>query len=503
MSDGQPSQKTGHFIVDLTNKIMAKTDIFGEPVPIAAQGDAARSNLFGAGYSENQVNQMLGSATADQLGQWSSNTGIVQSTKGIRAAEIDNKNNAANMLDDTVTSGSIVDEIIKTYDTDIADYKNTAEQGEAELSELAKGLGILSSEEEQQVKAAGESAYASYLPLIQDAEEGKRRGLPKATIGAGERGGFMSTQFAGGAALKPTEGGDFFGEGGVLNQVKSDYDRNILLANSEAKRARLMAEAAERQAIKTGKRQDYELAERAKERAKQTIMDVVNLNQKKADAIYQYSTFQQNAVTFRNSLEDRQRAIENNDEDRAEASADKARELATDQFNSALDFLGIEGIKNNQDQLENMFKEAGFTDIKFNDVVAQMEAQAEAARLAGLPKPELRTVGKQLLSVTFNPETEEFETKVLATAPSPSPAPNGNSDDLTSEEKTFKKEKDDLIKGLAGGDMDWAEAYDTLVGIYPETAQPLTPEQREEYGANAVDETLADVLLNKAKYYNR
>lgn len=444
---------------------MAKVDTFGNPVPMTAQGDAARSNLFGAGYSEEQVNKMLGSATADQLGLWSSNQGInpadpVTSTDIIRDNIAGVKTDASKALGDIAESGSILNEILKSYDVDVGQPGGQIASQESELQEMARSLGILTPQEEAQVKAEGESAYSQYLPIIQEAEEGKRRGLPKATIGAGERGGFMSTQFAGGAALRPTEGGDFFGEGGLLNQVKSDYDRNILLAKSEAQRARLVAEAAARQAIKTGKRQDYEIMERAVERTKQLSRDIISLNQTKADAIYQYSQFQQNAVQFRNSLADRDRAIELEDQDRIIAAEDRARELASNQFNSALNFLGIDGIKSNQTQLENMFKEAGFTDIKFSDVIAQFEAEAEAAELANLPKPELRTVGNQLLAVTFNQDTQEFETKVLATSKTGGGG-GGSDSSITKDEEKFYDEIEKGLEDLRSG-ANWGEVWNRL-----------------------------------------
>ena len=63
--------------------------------------------------------------------------------------------------------------------------------------------------------------------MITEAEESKRQGMPKALINAGQRGGLMNSQFAGAAAAFATQGEDFFGAGGKLENVKSALDKNI------------------------------------------------------------------------------------------------------------------------------------------------------------------------------------------------------------------------------------------------------------------------------------
>lgn len=449
---------------------------------VTEQGSAANSNLWGYFRGRDpsrsdsdiatQVSGILGSANEEQLGRWSRNLfnenefggtsgavanppNPVSSTDGIRDDMTLVTGNATNALGEMVEGVGLADSMLNIYEgIDVGEAGGGIATAESELTTLAAGLGVLTPQEEQEINQAGEAAYGEYLPLIQEAEESKRVGLPKAVIGAGERGGFMSTQFAGGAALQTTEGGDFLGEGGELNRIKSDYDRNISMIKGQANQARLIAQAAARQAIRTGKREDYEVMERAVDRMKQTSRDLLAVAKAKSDAIYQYAQFRQNSITFRNGLADRDKAIKEGDEDRVIAAEDRLKEQAANQFNTALKFLGIDGIKKNQTQLENMFREAGFTDIDFNDVITQLEAEAEKARIAGLPKPELRTLGNQLLAVTFDEKTGEYSTKVLATSKTGGSG-GSSSTKITSGQRTIlqrvmpSSEIDQLAKDIA------------------------------------------------------
>jgi len=392
------------------------------------ESENAISRLKSSGYNDQQIGNLLGTASAEEISAVAGGKNLpnmyerlvgtsdpVSSTDEIRDDITEVKSLATKGIDDIFEGGSLTDSILKMYDdVDVGQEGGKIAQADSELDQLAKNLGIFSSQEERSIAESGEAAYGEFAPDIAEAEEAKRRGLPKAIIGGGERGGFMSTQFAGGAALQTTEGGDFMGEGGVLNQIKSDYDRNISLVKGQAKQARLMAMAAARQAIRTGKREDYQMMERARERMRQTSRDLITLNQAKADTIYQYADFQRENVKFKNLLDDRERAIREGDEDRATAAEDKARKIAVDRLNNIMDSLGPEGIENNREEIENLFNQIGFEGIDFDDVLNKIIEDAEAARIAGLPKPELRNdPNGNLISLTYNPETGEYDTKTL------------------------------------------------------------------------------------------
>lgn len=157
-----------------------------------------------------------------------------------------------------------------------------------ELEKMRKSLGIITPEEQKQITQAGVSEGMKYDPLIQEAEAGKKKGLPKAVISGGERGGFMNTQIAGSAALAQTEGGDWVGAGGELESIQSVYDQNIQNAKSAKLQAISAAEAAARQAIKTGKESDYKLFQDAFDRSQQMSMQELELANEKVKAVSNY-----------------------------------------------------------------------------------------------------------------------------------------------------------------------------------------------------------------------
>jgi len=122
------------------------------------------------------------------------------------------------------------------------------------------GIGEMGDSDRQRIEEAGRTAGYQYDPLINQAQEQKRQGMPKAVIAAGERGGFMNTQFSGRAALQSTEGGDFIGAGGQLESIKSAYDLNI--SNLQVQKSRAIAEAKSNMQnfITTGQQRDFDNA---------------------------------------------------------------------------------------------------------------------------------------------------------------------------------------------------------------------------------------------------
>lgn len=200
----------------------------------------------------------------DYLGQ----PNVVSSTTQLRDQDNANKLDAQNLLQSILGESATSDGLINNL------YGMVGMTGETEnerlLREMQRSIGLTTPEDIQQISAFGAQAESAYAPLIQEAEAAKAQGMPKATIGAGERGGFMNTQFAGVGALLPTQGGDFAGTGGILNQIKSEYDANISNLKAQARNARLVAEQAYREYLRTGKMVNYNV-----------MMDAVNLEREK------------------------------------------------------------------------------------------------------------------------------------------------------------------------------------------------------------------------------
>jgi len=210
--------------------------------------------------------------------------------------------NIRNQMAQTSTqAGGLYNDLIKAQDNTVSDSQKRL----AELDKQLASLNVYSNEELAQAQAAGDEAAAKYDPLIAEAQQSYRQGLAKANVGAGERGGFMNTQFAGQAALTPTEGGNFVGAGGELSRIKGTLENNIQQLQVAQSTARTAAIDAAKKAIRTGKQEDLQIAQGIYDRAqKASQMLADNVNQR-IDVINKIQTSQRDAVTFRQEQEDR------------------------------------------------------------------------------------------------------------------------------------------------------------------------------------------------------
>lgn len=127
------------------------------------------------------------------------------------------------------------------------------------LTSLAQD-GNLSPDEQARVDAAANAVKAQYDVLIAKAQRAAELGKADALVTAGERGGFLNTQLAGAAALNPTVGRNFVGEGGKLYEISSGYDATIAQLQSEQIGAIQKAREAETEAIRTGNQQKWKQA---------------------------------------------------------------------------------------------------------------------------------------------------------------------------------------------------------------------------------------------------
>lgn len=173
------------------------------------------------------------------------------------------------------------------YDFSQTNYLNDEQKNQ--LDQIKNFSMALTPQDEADIAAAGMAAGMKYDPLINEAKEEKRKGMPKAVISAGERGGFMSTQMAGVSALAQTEGGDWIGAGGELENIKSVYDVNIQNLETAKLRAIEEAKAAAKTAAMTGKREDRKAMMEAFEFAQNASLKQIQLANERVQAISNYN----------------------------------------------------------------------------------------------------------------------------------------------------------------------------------------------------------------------
>ena len=405
---------------------------------------------------------------------------IVGSTNGVR----DDMNLVRKDANDLMTNirdyGSLMTQQLKNL-LGSSLYTETA-QGKAqkdELDRLRQSLGIFSSTEEEQIAQSGRAAYERFRPLISQAKEEKRKGMPKAVIGAGERGGFMNTQMAGVAALAPTEGGSFVGAGGELENIKSAYDANISNLESQAQAASLAAEAAARTAIRTGKRDDYAIAQDAFDKAQKSSQDAINLASEKSNAISNYLSQTKGNVEFAQSQEDRL----------VKQATDKINQYAS---------MGGDFMEKSKPEILSLLTQAGYNESEIGNMFDIYKAQAEAARIDGLPTPELRTVGKNLYAVSYNKNTGQWDTKLLLGGGSGSGSGSGTSNSV----KVTSTQRNKLLETFSSDDVNTITEYfnegdktvDDLISEYDLTDEEIIV-LRSVFGVKQTQPTL-DQQLN-------
>jgi hypothetical protein len=207
--------------------------------------------------------------------------------------------------DKIVDGASNIRTDINTIDTNLSnitpagyDFNNTdflsgkEKEMYSQYESLSRSEGSLTAQDLADIEAEAINAGRAYDPLISEATESKRKGMPKAVISAGERGGFMSTQMAGVSALAQTEGGDWIGAGGELENIKSVYDTNIQNLETAKLRAIEEARAAAKQAKLTGKREDTDRAREALKFYQEANLKQLQIGNEKVAAISNWEKLQ-------------------------------------------------------------------------------------------------------------------------------------------------------------------------------------------------------------------
>jgi len=203
-------------------------------------------------------------------------------------------------------------EFASTFDNALSDLESLSDGFGTNLQEQFQNVQNLVNQTNQlneadlsAIEQAGIAAGREFDPLIAQAQEAKRQGLAKATVGAGERGGFESTQFAGQAALTQTEGGTFVGAGGELSKIQGQLDQNISKLEIAKQNAISAARAAQQKSIRTGRVQDAQLANDLLTQAQNVFDTQQKAIQKRIDVIGKIEESRQAQFTFGQEQEDR------------------------------------------------------------------------------------------------------------------------------------------------------------------------------------------------------
>lgn len=275
---------------DISKAQTAAASGFASATP-GAEGVDAR-NVFA------QSARVAGSAIPGLTG---STTNPVGSTSGIRDGENIVKSDASKIGSKLSLYESGVRNELKPYDP--AGMSQEEKDIMTRLGKTRDYVNEITSADEATIASAGVQEGRRYAPIIAQAEEERRKGLPKALIQAGKVGGLMSSQFAGGAAGTPMAGETFFGVGGKLEEIKSAYDSSINNLRMKQQEAMSAAETMARQTLRTGKQADMDSLEKHYERLKSLREDQNTLMKEKLDAIIKVQTIQEKEATKNKLIE--------------------------------------------------------------------------------------------------------------------------------------------------------------------------------------------------------
>lgn len=393
------------------------------------------------GYvSDVEAARMKAAREARMANNLISQPNIVSSTTQLRDQDNANKLDAQNLLQSILGESATSDGLINNL------YGMVGMTGETEnerlLREMQRSIGLTTPEDIQQISAAGAAAESAYAPLIQEAEAAKAQGMPKATIAAGERGGFMNTQFAGVGALLPTQGGDFAGTGGILNQIKSEYDANISNLKAQARNARLVAEQAYREYLRTGKMENYNVMKDAVNLEREKQAEALRRAGELVNMVRNYQNIQQARISFEQGQED------------------KVKTEAANMLNYYSENFGSDYLAQNKEVVSNLLEQSGYRTDDIDEFIKSIKEKEEQAIINGLPKPELRTVDGSLYQISYD-ENGNIKTDLLIgkrTTSSTSSSGGG----FTSQEKrrleqagllnADRQEQLDFLYGSGGGD---------------------------------------------------
>jgi len=478
----------------LTEKQKQELDLASSRLGTLNQGDKDQENIDFAtkehGYSYiPPVSGGVGSSIGVP------NSSIVGSSNRLRDEESVVKSDASEVA-------RTADELgIDDFTNDVLNSTtNTPEVQSAQndLNAVKNALGITSSEEQAEIDEAGRFAGSQFDPLITEAEEERRKGLPTALIGAGERGGLLNSQFAGVAAIAPTEGGDFFGAGGKLEDIKSVYDRNIDNLQTKKINAISAAKSAARTAIRTGKKEDIQLAQDSLKLAQDANRDAIDLANEKLQVITDFENQSIKRIEFTQEQEDR--AVETIAPSMVDVDENGEIVIASpEEIQAVAESYGID---------PNLLLKS------INEESAKLSKLQASERKAALDEAknikDLNKIDTQVVTVGGRKKIIDAQTGETLADLGSSTAPKSVTKETDEEQEQFDEDIRDWQLKLAdpNNDITWGQAWDSMASIYPELKELAVPDLAlgadiEVDGKTVPNQPLLDILLNKDKYFTK
>lgn len=149
-------------------------------------------------------------------------------------------------------------------------------------------IGTYNAGEQGQIDTAGNGVGAQYDALIAQAQRKNDQSMAVDTVSAGQRGGFMNSQFAGQAAVSPIGAGNFIGAGGQLRVQQQNADFNVQQLQMQKISAIQTAQSEMQKYIDTGKQENFQNAQTA-------YQDAVTAHEDQQKAILDAQTANLNA----------------------------------------------------------------------------------------------------------------------------------------------------------------------------------------------------------------
>lgn len=196
--------------------------------------------------------------------------------------------------------------------TDRSAYAETKEGKTAseKVAAAAEAEGTITAEDTAAIEEAGRATGAEYQTQVSALEEKARQGRASNLVAAAKSGGLDASAWAGISALVGLPAGGpegFEGVGGKLAAMGSEYDAAIADMKNQQLSAVAAAKTAKKQAIITGKEEDYNKALTLYNNAKGIYDDVTTMQQNKATVLKSYrdyleTTSEENKIKIANQV---------------------------------------------------------------------------------------------------------------------------------------------------------------------------------------------------------
>lgn len=226
---------------------------------------------------------------------------VVQNPGAENKSTVDQLKNEAGNLGSlfngaTDSMGKTVDEYLKR-----GTYENT-DAGKTDLANVidkGKNAGTITPDEQARIDAAGTPIAGQFDVLINQATEKARQGRASNLVAAAKSGGLDASAWAGISALVGEKAGGpagFEGIGGKLAAMGSEYDAVVSSLGAKKVEAVAAAKNAERQAVLTGKSEDWKRVTDMYKLAQQAYNDQSAMLLNKTNVLNSYQTYLKTAL---------------------------------------------------------------------------------------------------------------------------------------------------------------------------------------------------------------